>query len=255
MDKIFLILAIFLSSCTSDILKQADRLYREGKPKEALRYYQKYYKKNPGSLNSDYAAYMSGIINLQYLKCDEAKKDFEFIIKNHPQSKYYKEAYIRFLNCPNFIYSRYKKLYIGDSQSYGKNALEIISFTTKTTNTVEFIASIYAGKRLIAKEKKSYIISYNEVKEKKGNITKTIIKYPIPSEWYEFSNNEKISYNSYIVDKVVVKAGIFENCLKVVEKRENYEVGNYYAIDVGKILATAIYNNNEKRIAELIKYE
>ncbi len=242
---------LFFSSCASNVLENAEKLYQQKRLPEAVIYYEKYYTENPKSEKADYAAYMSGLINSSMANCSKAIKNFEFLIKTYPKSKYYEESYFRAFYCPNYIYPKHKTSYFGDSKSYGKNAMEIVNFNYKTFSQIDFLSRVYAGKKRISAQKKKYIINGVNIVEKSDYASNIIIKYPIPNEW----NEKNASYKSEIVGKISVKAGEFDNCLRVIQKNGEALTANYYAPDIGRILTSSIFRDKETRIMELIKYE
>lgn len=251
---IFIILNIlFFSSCSKSILEQAEKLYQNKDYINAVKYYEKYYKLN--KKDSDYAAYMAGMIYSSYLgNCNQGIRAFEFLVKNYPESKYYQESYFRSFVCPNYIYPKYNTLVYGDSSSYGKNAREIINIKSKNFKRIDFISKIYAGKKLISTQKKYCIIKDNEVLDDKNRL---IIKYPLSNSWEYKLNSQKYFVKIENAGKIKVKAGEFENCIMIIEKGDSTvtENINYYAPEVGRILTTTRYNKKETRIMELISYE
>lgn len=254
MKKIFIIF-LFLSSCSRSTFEQANKLYQEGKLIEAAEYFEKYYSENPHKLEAEYSAYMSGIINSNYGNCSKSSKDFEFIVKNFPKTKYYDEAIFRSVICPNYIYPKQNISYFGDSKSYGKNAIEILKFDRKSFSKIDITSKIYAGKKLINISKKYYLIKGFDIIEFDGKNSKIIIKYPLPNLWEGKMNGTEVRYEARNIEKVSVKAGVFYNCIKVIETLGNTKIINYYSPDIGRILTSSDFKGKETRIMELIKYE
>jgi hypothetical protein len=129
--------------------------------------------------------------------------------------------------------------------------MEIVNFNYKTFSQIDFLSRVYAGKKRISAQKKKYIINGVNIVEKSDYASNIIIKYPIPNEW----NEKNASYKSEIVGKISVKAGEFDNCLRVIQKNGEALTANYYAPDIGRILTSSIFKDKETRIMELIKYE
>lgn len=252
MNYYFIFLIFLFSSCSHITLNEAEKLYKEKNYLKAAAYFEKYYTENPFKKNADYSAYTAGIIYSKFIPdCDRARKNFEFLIKNYPESKYYKEANFRAIFCPNYFYPQYKHLYFGDSLSYGKNALEIVKFNPVDYNSIDQLSKIYAGRKLVATTRKKYIISGNKIFEINAKEKKLILKYPLPDRWKDGG----IFYNAEIIGKIKVKAGEFDNCLKLTLDDGKSIMVNYYAPEVGRILSSLIYDKKETRIMELLKYE
>lgn len=255
------ILVLTVSCSGEKILEQADKLYKNKNYIEALKYYEKYYSKNKSSTHTDYVLYMIGkIYNQEIGDCDKSSKFFEILIKEFPESKYREEAYFRHFICPNYIYPvDIKKLVYGDSQTYGKNAKEIIEILSKDYRKIKIKSKIFAGQKLVNSGIKEYLIYEDKIIETSKNQKKVILKYPIDKNtfWEEKVAGLKYEFEVKKIDKIKVKAGVFRNCVKVIEKMKNAEGGivNYYAPETGRILTTSIYREKETRIMELVKYE
>jgi tetratricopeptide (TPR) repeat protein len=247
---IILILINFIS-CKKDLLRQADKLYEEKRLFEALKYYEKFCEIHKKTPQREYALYRIGLILAEIGECKKSSKTFEDLIKNFPLSHYRKEAEFRMIRCPNYFYSSYKKLYYGDSQSYGKNAREEIIYTHKDFKKIGFISRIYSGTKLLAKNNGEIIFNNTDVIEKINGRKKLIFTYT------PYSNNEKnnIKFKMEDVKELEVKAGKFYNCIKVITNEGEIKIANYYAPETGRILTSAISQGTEKRIMELIKYE
>ncbi|MEF3280018.1 MAG: hypothetical protein K6357_03525 [Elusimicrobiota bacterium] len=254
-----LIFLFLISACSSNLLKQAEKLYKQKRYPEAAKYFEKYYLNYPKKEKADYAAYYAGLIYSSKLYvCEEAKRSFEFLIKKFPKSQYYQESYFRFFICPNYVFPKYNKFYFGDSESYGKNASELIYITKKDYQKIDFTSKIYAGKKLLKTQKKQYIIDANRVLEKnETGVSKIIINYSKEGIW-KYSLNGQVYFAKMVyAGDIKVKAGEFSNCVKVMESVEgsNTKIITYYAPEIGKILTSSLYEDKETRIMELIKYE
>ncbi len=165
------------------------------------------------------------------------------------------EAKFRAVFCPNYFYPAHKKYILADSQTYGKNAMEIIKVKRKTFYKIDTVSEIYAGKKLLSSTNKSYLIKGSDVLEKTDKKNSLLFRYPFKYNTTIEEDGIATSYNR--VDKVEVKAGVFTNCLAVKKGPLKQDTGiiYYYAPEIGKILVTSFYKGNESRIMELISYE
>ncbi|MCX7905275.1 MAG: hypothetical protein N2446_01070 [Elusimicrobiales bacterium] len=254
--KILLIGLFIFSSCSEKVLEQANKLYEENKFNEAISYYEKYLQISKNHIKLEEALYKVGIIYSVFLNnCQKSKKYFETIVKDFPNSKYKEEAYFRAIFCPNYFYPAYKKIILGDSQSFGKNAKEVIIIKNKTFSQIDLISEIYAGKKLLTKINKKYILKNLDFLEKTKNSTQTILKYPIFDKIYKESDGTIVEMQT---NKVInTKAGVFKNCIviKKTPPSSNTSTIYYLAPEIGKILISSLYENKETRIMEIISYE
>ncbi|MGC9069726.1 MAG: hypothetical protein ACP5IO_00230 [Elusimicrobiales bacterium] len=248
--------SILISGCANDLIKEADRLYELKRYNEAVSYYEKYIKIKKNTPLTEYAAYRAAMIyQIVFNSCEKSSKYFEFIVRNFPDSKYSKEARFRAIFCPNYFYPTHRKYVLADSQTYGKNAREIIKIQNKTFTQIDTISEIYAGKKLLTSVKKSYLIKGSDVFEKTDKNYSLLFKYPFKNNT---SYEEKDVLTSYAnIERVETKAGVFTNCIAVKKELKKNHTGNiyYYAPEIGKILVTSFYNDKETRIMELVSYE
>lgn len=241
---------------TESILNEADKLFAEKKYSQALAYYEKYIQTSNNQKNLAHALYKAGFINqVIFENCKSGSFFFETIVKKFPESDLSKEALFRTIFCPNYFYPTYNLYILGDSQSFGKNAKEIIRITKKNFFKIDFISEIYAGKKLISKDLKSYIVEENSIYEKSKAEKKLILKYPL-------DKNQNIKIDDRIIEiktgiDVKVKAGFFSNCISIKTYQTNSKTGivYYMAPEIGKILISSFYEDKETRIMELISYE
>lgn len=240
------------------LVEQGDKLYDEKRYDQAVKYYEKYIelKKNSNSDKVEEVIYKAATIyNLIFNNCENSKHYFELLVRNFPNSKYKDESVFRSIFCPNYIYPQHTKYIFGDSQSYGKNAREIVKISKKNFSEINFISEIYAGRKLITKNKKKYFIKDMNIFEENNNLQEVLIKYPL-------EKNLKFEYHNMIVEiekiaSVKVKAGIFTNCIAIKKIIKGSNIGNIYymAPEIGKILISSFYEGKETRIMELISYE
>ncbi len=253
---LLLIISIFMWGCDDLLIKEADKLYDYGKYTQAVSYYEKYINIKKNTELSEYAAYRAATIYHKFLSnCNKSSYYFEFIVKNFPNSKYLEEAKFRAVFCPNYFYPAHKKYILADSQTYGKSAREIIKVKRKTFYKIDTVSEIYAGKKLLSSLNKSYIVKGSDIFEKVNGKYSFLFKYPFKYNTTIEENDIITSYNR--VDKVEVKAGVFTNCVAIKKERLKQNTGTiyYYAPEIGKILVTSFYKDNETRIMELVSYE
>lgn len=260
MEKLYFIVGVFLftAGCYNKIVEEGDKLYNEGRYSEAVRYYEKYIqlKKKLKSTKEEELLYkIATIYNLHLYSCQDSKRYFELLVKSFPNSKYKEEAVFRSIFCPNYIYPKHKKYILGDSQSYGKNAQEVIRINKKSFSEIDFISEVYAGKKLLSKTNKRYLIKEMDIFEKSSTNQQLLLKYPLEKNMRFEYNNTSITIEK--VGKVEVKAGIFTNCIAVKNLIKGSDIGNIYymAPEIGKILISSFYEGKETRIMELISYE
>ncbi|MCX7641265.1 MAG: hypothetical protein N2Z20_01355 [Elusimicrobiales bacterium] len=254
--KNLLLSFLILSGCSEKILEQADKLYEENKLSEAIFYYEKYLQISKKPTKIEEALYKSGMIyNTFFNNCQKSKEYFESIVRNFPNSKYKEEAYFRAIFCPNYFYPAYKKIILGDSQSFGKNAKEVIIIKNKTFSQIDLISEIYAGKKLITKTHKKYLIKDLDFIEKTQTSIQLIIKYPIINKKYQEKDGTIVEIETN--KTIITKAGTFSNCVLIKKHIPNSNTATLYylAPEIGKILISSLYGNKETRIMELISYE
>ncbi len=224
--SLLLTISLFMWGCADLLVKEADNLYEAGKYSQAVLYYEKYISIKRNTELSEYAAYRAATIYHKFLaNCEKSSYYFEFIVKNFPKSKYMEEAKFRAVFCPNYFYPAHKKYILADSQTYGKNAMEIIKVKRKTFYKIDTVSEIYAGKKLLSSTNKSYLIKGSDVLEKTDKKNSLLFRYPFKYNTTIEEDGIATSYNR--VDKVEVKAGVFTNCLAVKKEHTKAKYRNY----------------------------
>ena len=246
--KIIVVSLFFLNGCYDKIAEEGDKLYNEKKYHKAVDYYERYIKLNSKKRTPQLEEVIyktATIYNLYLSRCDNSKRYFELLIRTFPNTKYKDEATFRSIFCPNYIYPQNRRYVLGDSQSYGKNAREVISIIGKSFSEINFISEIYAGKKLISRNRKKYVIRGMDVFEKNTHHTDILIKYPV-------EDGARFEYHNSVVeikrvDSVEVKAGVFTNCIAVKRLIKGTNIGNIYymAPEIGKILITSYYESSK----------
>jgi len=260
MKRLFYFYFLLFFSCSTDYFKEAEVLDKQGKFLEAARYYEMFADKNPQHALADISLYRAALIySEKFEMCSKSLKIFERLVRDYPKSRFRNDSYSRAFICPDYFpINKISKWYYGDSQSYGKNARENI-FIKKRYENIEFLADyfLYAGNKLIDKNQIKYIFKDLSFWELSGKDRKLLLKYPIRKDdlWQSISNMIYKVMDTSV--NVKVKAGNFENCIKIAQYQEksNYKMIYYYAPDIGRVLTTIETNGKENRIMELLKYD
>ncbi len=256
MKKFFLLIPLFFVSCEKDYYREAQLLDKSGKKLEAAHYYEKYSlvsKKGPEFENSLMRA---GQIYREFGLCSKAAPFFEKIARLNAGSEISSKATKYLYLCPQYYPDESVKiLTYGDSQTYGKNAIEELSFKKSLKDKSLWIQKIYAGKKLISKSYIEIGVEGLFIFEKKGVERREIIKYPIRKNLSWVYNGRTFKIGDLGI-QVNTKAGSFSGCIKVLEYYgDSFRQVFYYAPRIGRVLSTIEHSGKETRITELISYE
>jgi len=268
------LLAFSLVSCGPDFqFNKARKKEDQGKYSEAWTLYQEFVAKNTKHFLAPEALFRAGWMAQQGLEdCHVATVFYDKVRTQYPQSEpWARAATLQAQNCPDYFPlipgSQWEE---GDSDTKGYLARTLTKcLALKQTKNVipsqagELVRETFAGRKKVFSN--SYVYkkenkALNEYFTEDDSRSKPILKWPLTvgRTWRtrlqgRFFNFEIISLN----ETVKVKAGTFENCLKVRSAIERSPGARfeYYAPGVGRVLTTLSSQKGEKRNTELMSYK
>lgn len=269
---LFFLTIILFFSCTNPktLLRQALNNEQKGNYDVAEQKYLTIIVKYPTSEYVVEAKYRLGLlykdIEQDYV---QARMWFSDIIKNYPDSEFYRLAEIGFLESPDYIGALDKnKVILGDVESAGRNMKIVTTFNKIETDLYNCVCELYAGDKLVRREIKFYLKTGKEVREymsnpKTGGKSKYTVVFKLPAEvgneWNTEKENKKVTYT--VVEsglKLKTKKFEFDNCIKIMESFAG-ETGIrylYYAPNKGCVKITTSSLKNPKQeftVLELIE--
>lgn len=248
--------AIFFSS-------QGERFSRKGDYRKALRYYQICVERYPNySGIPEVLLRMAEIYHLKFDNYVEAKKIYQKVIKNYPDTQWEKLARGKIKDCYNYFPLQEGNFWLeGDSESGGKNYSAEIS----CIEPYRVIKKVYAGKKLVATINLTYKKTEKELYEYDSTAPdwRLVLRYPlkIGDTWSIGKNLEKVVYTVISKEEEVkTKSGQFTDCLKIRQEKKATPGSlryDYYAPGIGRVLITQAsqYGSKEVRISELLSYK
>lgn len=252
---------VFLSSCGYDH-QEAAGLERQGMPLKAAEYYALFADKNPDDPRAPASLFEAAeIYARQFGLCSKAAPVLEKLLKNYPSYSGKQAALKDLLVCPDYLpVDRPLSWTFGDSDTGGRNARLVTKMSDWSPLGGSLVTKTYAGRQLVATQKKKYVLKGRDLLEKAGRREAVVMKYPVEKglTWTSIVDGRTVRFT--IEDaglKVKVRAGEFENCIKVRQAADGASswIYEYYAPWTGKILTSVAGNKFENRVTELIKYE
>ncbi len=261
---IFPLLLVSMCACGKDPLADAKKLERLGRYPSAIEAYEAHLSKK--SQNSAEAAFRVAEIYRTVIRdYGRARLGYDSIAKNYSKTPWAGKAYTALINCPDYFPLNPEFVRrTGDSQSGGEymQTEEEMQELSDPKGRFKVKRKIFAGQDLVS--------SYEKIYEKKdgrleefplgAGAQSVILQYPIEKNrnWETVREGKKIFFRIESDDATVsIKAGKFDHCLKLriqnSEDEKTWKV-EYYAPDVGFILATVETDNGETRVSELISY-
>ncbi|MBN1824586.1 MAG: VanZ family protein [Endomicrobiales bacterium] len=260
---------LFLAVCTFGLtgcgpsydFSKGKSLEKKGFFVEAGIKYGNVFTKHPEHALAPQALYRFARIYDKKLKLyPQAATFYSKLIDVYPASKPWTAmAKTGLFNCPSYFPLNDKNLWVeGDSQTGGKNMRAEWICKTVSTGTYSVTKRVYAGKNFVSKSVRYYEIRDFELREYSklnGSKYETVLSYPF-SEGRSWEGGDSV-YRIVASDTAVnVKAGKFDNCIKVrVESRsvKGSLKYNYYAPQVGWVLTTtSVAGGVEHRNTELL---
>lgn len=269
---LFFLTTILFFSCSNpkSLLYQALKNEKKGNYDVAEQKYLTIVVKYPSSEYVIEAKYRLGMI-YKDIRQDyvQARMWFSDIIKNYPDSEFYKLAEIGLLESPDYIgVVDNNKIVLGDIESFGKNMKMVTEFKKIETDLYRCNCELYAGNNLVRRETKFYLKTGREIREymsdpKTMDKTKYTVVFRLPAEigteWTTQKENRQVTYTITETGvKIKTKKGEFENCIKIMESFTN-ETGIrylYYAPNKGCVKITTSSLKNPKQeftVLELVE--
>lgn len=252
------------AACGKDPLADAKKMERLGRYPSALAAYETLAAQNkPGSAE---ARYRSAEIYRAVLRdYSRARSLYSEIIAKHNGTPWSDKAKQSLMHCPDYF--PLQPDYIrrtGDSQSGGKymHTEEELEAIANPPGRFKLKRKIFAGTQLVSTFERIYENSETALREfplgpGDGSV---ILSYPIETgkRWETVRDGKKTIFEIESDDAVVtIGAGEFTRCLKLrirnAAEDESWKT-EYYAPDIGFILAAAATENGETRVSELLSY-
>ena len=259
------LLSLFLCLCACGggyYYEEAVRLERQGMLMKAADYYQLFTAKNLEDPRAPGALFKAAeIYARKFSLCSKAKPVLETLLKNYPADPSRPAAMKDLLVCPDYLPVDRPMLWTyGDSETGGVNARQVTRVADWDSSKVNTVTKTYAGKKIIATQKRKYRLEARDLVETQGGLEAIVLRYPIEKglSWSATVNGQRARYTVEAVGlKVKVRAGEFENCVKVKQAFEGAPswIYEYYAPWTGKIMTSVAGKGFENRVTELIKYE
>lgn len=259
-------LLILSGGCSRDPLREAKKMERLGRYKSALDFYEAYAAKNPKSESAPEALQKSAEIYRNVIKDYAAARErYRRISRGGFGKEWQAKAEAAEMNCPDYFplnpdYVRRS----GDSQSGGD--------FMKTEETVEALAApagrfklkrrVFAGDALVSTFEKIYEKKNGELLEHPlgAGQPAVVLKLPpvVNQQWKTLRDGKTAEFTVESEKaEVEIRAGKFSNCLKLRVRNPEIPGGwkvEYYAPDLGLVLAAAATENGETPISELTSY-
>lgn len=203
----------------------------------------------------------AGIYALKLGLCAESKPLLERLAREYPDFKMPEDAFRRIFICPDYFPSGPGlKWTYGDSQTLGKNARQVAEVADHTSRGAVIVSAFYAGKEFVSRQKKFYRFSGMGFLENQDRKDTVILDYPLDPgrTWASAGAQGRLEFRVEQAGlRVKVKAGEFENCVKVSRRSPGGQswINEYYAPWTGKILTAVAGKGFENRVMELLAYE
>ncbi len=259
------LLSLFLCLCACGsgyYYEEAAKLEQQGVLMKAADYYQLFAGKNPEDPRAPGALFKAAeIYARKFSLCSKARPVLETLLKNYPADPSRPAAMKDLLVCPDYLPVDRPMLWTyGDSETGGVNARQVTRVTDRGSPKVNTVTRTYAGKKLIATQKKKYRFETRDLIETQGGMDAIVLRYPVEKglSWRSAANGQRARFTVDAVGlKVKVRAGEFENCIKVKQAFDGAPswIYEYYAPWTGKIMTSVAGKGFENRVTELIKYE
>jgi len=260
-----LLLPIFTGLCACGVnyyYEEAFKLERQGMPLKAADCYKLFAEKNPKDTRAPGALFRAAeIYSRKFGLCGKSQSVFETLLKNYAETPLRPAAMKGLFVCPDYFpVDRPLAWIYGDSATGGANAKQFIRVADWGSGKAYTLTQIYAGKTLIAKQKKFYSFSARDFIETRDGFDTIVLRYPAEKglAWVSLSGGRKARFTVEAAGiKVKVRAGEFSDCIKVKQQLEGLPswIYEYYAPWTGKILTSVAGKGFENRVTELLEYE
>ncbi|MFA6434803.1 MAG: hypothetical protein WCW52_08920 [Elusimicrobiales bacterium] len=263
--KKILLFSLLLCACSCGgkyDYEEAVKLEQQGMPLKAADFYRLFAEKNPDDKRAPDSLFKAaGIYSRQFGLCSRSGPVYERLLKNYPSTPLRAAALKGLFICPDYFPVDLPLAWTyGDSQTGGANAMQSTRVADRGFDKVYTLTRIYAGRTLIARQKKFYRYSGSDLVAKQDGYDTIILKYPVVkgASWISRSGGRPARFTVVEAGLTVkVRAGVFSDCIKVKQQLEGLPswIYEYYAPWTGKILTSVAGKGFENRVTELLKYE
>ncbi len=257
------VLFLCLGACgTNYHFEEAAKLEKQGQVLKAAAYYKLFADKHPGDAKAPEALFKAAEIYARsFCLCHKSRPLFEQLLKTYPDTPLRDTALKGLFICPDYFPVDRKLAWTyGDSETGGANASQETRVMELKAGGAVMGTTIYAGKTIAGKVTRSYRLSNNDLVETQDGSDTMILRYPADKgrSWTSVSSAGKTTYTVQAAGlKVKVRAGEFDNCIKVKRQVAGMDswIYDYYAPWTGRILTSVAGKGFENRDRELLKYE
>ena len=255
--------AAALAACGDSYYYQdAQHLRAQGLFLAAASRYKLFAEKNPSDPRAPQALFeAAGIYSKEFGLCSESSPLLERLLRNYPGVSFRNEALGALLRCPDYFPVNTAGVWVyGDSQTGGRSARQRFAILEVSSGKSRAENSIYAGSRLVIKQKRGYAFSGADVIESLGGFDTIILRNPprLGLSWTSHDRGGRVSFKVEAEGlKIKTRAGEFGNCIKVSRRMAGMPswIYEYYAPWKGRVLTSVGGPGFEHRVMELISYE
>lgn len=237
-------------------------LAEQGRFVQAAAKYKSFAFKQPSAPEAPRALLAAAdIYALRLGACGESRPLLERLAREYPFFKMPEDVFRRIFICPDYFPAEPgRKWTYGDSQTFGRNARQEAQVTGRAAEGAVISDVFYAGRALVSRRKKTCRFSGMNFMERQDRTETLLLSYPLEAgkAWASAGPEGRLEF---LVEKtglkVKVKAGEFENCVKIRRRSAGMLswILEYYAPWTGKILTSVAGKGYEHRVTELIAYE
>jgi len=260
--KLSALLACAVFSACGPRFDDAAALQRQGRYLKAAQEYSLFASAKPDDPRAPEALLRSARIYAVDLGlCAQSLPLLEKLARSYAAFKIPPEDFRSIYICPDYFPAADGRAWIyGDTQTFGRNARQILQVTSAREGTAEARYSLYAGDTLVNRQKRGYAYAGLSFFEKQGGFRTNILVYPLEKgkTWQSRGAEGRLEFRVEAAGlKVKVKAGDYDNCVKVRRRVTGSPswIYDYYAPWTGKVLTAVGGPGYENRVMELIKYE
>lgn len=237
-------------------------LEKQGRLLKAAQKYAAFAKARPQAPETPQALMAAAeIYSLKLGLCAESKPLLENLARNYHEFKMPEDVFRRIFICPDYfpVGPGLKWVY-GDTETLGKNARQVTEVVDHTSRGAALNIAFYAGNTLVNKQKMDFRFNGLDFVVRQDRKDTVLFRYPLNAgdTWETAGQEGRLEFRVEQAGvKVKVKAGEFEDCVKI-RRRVAGQVSwvyEYYAPWKGRVLTSVAGKGYENRIMELISYE
>ncbi len=253
--------AMLLAGCHVHKFKEGEILEKQARPLQAAASYESFAVKRPGDPNAAEAFYRAARLYAGLGLCARSAPLYERLLRHYPDFSERGKAERGLFICPDYFpLDRAKAWKYGDSETGGKNALQVYSVTGRGPDWIKADVTILAGETLVQKSERRYELKETDLLEKTGESSTLTLSYPVETgkAWTTSEGGNRLFMRVERTGvKVTVRGGDFDNCAKVRRAIAGMPswIYEYYAPGVGRVLTSVAGDDFENRVTELIEYE